>query len=382
MVALCEGVSALGVEAEIVSIRTRLNPAEPKHPEFKELYQIESPLRHTELSFESFPETGPGWAGRIVRLVLYSRFAIALGLRDRRVSDTYRIVCARNFAILWMLSLLKKVFRLPWVVLADVHGPTKGRFQRFVHRQVDGNVCISKFLAKHLQRECSLEDTRVCVAHSGVKPSRFQSQESKSEAASRLGLPQDRPIVCYTGKVYYRYEEVAYLLEAAAELRDEVHWVIVGGRPDQIPPWQKECSAKGINNVVFTGFRPPSEIPAYLKAADLLVLYYSRSPLNDYRSPGKLFEYLASGTPLVAGRFEGVAEVVRDGINGYLVDPYEPKLLAHKVRALLSHREGSAAVGNRAIETATHYTWKDRAAAFLQYAERLRAASLGPRNSN
>ncbi len=339
MVALCEGVSALGVDSEIVSIRTRISPAEPRHPDFVELYQIDSPLRHIELSSDSLPGFGSDAVGRIARFLLYSRFALSRGLRDRRVSDTYRIVCARNFAILWMLSLLKKVLRLPWVVLADVHGPTKGRFRRFVHRQVDGNVCISEFLAKHLQKECSLEDTRVCVAHSGVKPSRFQSQESKSAAASRLGLPQDRPIVCYTGKVYYRYEEVAYLLEAAAELRDEVHLVIVGGRPDQIPPWQKECSDKGVNNVVFTGFRPPSEIPAYLRAADLLVLYYSRRPLNDYRSPGKLFEYLASGTPLVAGRFEGVAEIVRDGINGYLVEPYEPRLLANKIRALLSQKE-------------------------------------------
>lgn len=371
MVALCEGVAGAGAESEIVSVRVRVDPAEPVHPPFEKLYQLDLPVRHTSFSIPWVTANDGGVLFGCLRLAAYTAYALKLAARNRKPGALPQVLSARNYSVLAMLAVFKRVFRVPWVVLADVHGPCRTRFQRWVHRFVDGNVCITQHLADHLQEQCALPPQRVCVAHSGVKPERFRSDQTKAEAAALVGLHRDRPIVCYTGKVYYRYEEVAYLIEVARLLANEITLVIVGGRPDMIPPWQAECAKAGVANVVFTGFQPPSRIPTYLRAADLLVLYYSPSPLNEYRSPGKLFEYLASGTPLVASRFRGVAEIIEDGINGFLVEPYRPELLAAQIRTLLQDRARWDEVGRRAVATAQRYTWKARASAFLDYAQRL-----------
>ncbi len=373
MVALCEGASMLGADAEIVSILIRRNPSEPRHPPLTELYGVQAPLRFVSYRLWGVSVGEGGGRVAILRLCVYLRHMLSRSVRRAVRSGALVTFSARNASVLAMLVLFRRTLYRHACILADVHGKPTSRFMAWMHRLVDGNVCISQHLANHLVEQCGVEAGRVRVAHSGVKPERFRVDASQDEAAALVGIDRNRPIVCYTGKVYFRYEEIGYLIEVARRLGDEITMVIVGGRPDHIPPWQDECARSGVTNVVFTGFQPPSRIPAYLRAADLLVLYYSPSPLNDYRSPGKLFEYLAAGTPMVASRFHGIAEIVQDGVNGFLIEPYRPDVLALRIRELLQDRSRWTEVGRQAVATAERYTWTARAGAFLDFATQLDA---------
>jgi glycosyltransferase involved in cell wall biosynthesis len=382
MVSLCEGAAALGVESEIISMQVRLHSAEPEYPVFRDLYLLDYSVRNTALPIPWISANDGGIFSGFLRLGAYSVYATKLLAGSRQSEEKLLVLSARNYSVLMMLAMYAKLNKSRWIVLADVHGPCKTAFQRLIHRMVDGNICITKRLADHLIGQCKISPEHVRVAHSGVKPERFALNVSKAEAVNRIGVNNDRPIICYTGKVYYRYQEVAYLIEVARLLANEATILIVGGRPDQILSWRAECEKQGIGNVIFTGFKIPSEIPIYLRAADLLVLYYSPSPLNDYRSPGKLFEYLASGTPLVSSRFGGIEEVVKDGENGFLVEPYRPDLLAARIRSLLRERPNWEKVSKSAIETAQKYAWKARASVFLEYANQLNKSRLTAKESD
>jgi D-inositol-3-phosphate glycosyltransferase len=59
-------------------------------------------------------------------------------------------------------------------------------------------------------------------------------------------------------------------------------------------------------------------------------------------------ESIAVGTPVVASRVGGLAEIVRDGIDGFLVPPDDPKALAEKLAVLLSNRELRDQIGRNA----------------------------------
>lgn len=375
MVALCEGAAELGADSRIVSIALRRNPAEQEHPPFPELYGVRTPITFVTYRLPWLQVGDETQLVPALRLAVYFGFLARPATVRSLKSGSPLVFSGRNTTVLAMLVWLRRCLYRRAVVLADVHGEPESRLARWVHRHVDGNVCISQHLADVLKNRLGLSNDQVRVAHSGVKPQRFERKESKEVLAQRLGLDRSRPIICYAGKVHYRYEEVAYLLDVGKRLAEQVTLVIVGGRPDQIPPWEEECRRQGIRNVVFTGFKRPAEVPAYLHAADLLVMYYSPSPLNDGRSPGKLFEYLASGTPLVSGRFRGIEEIVQDGENGFLVDPYRPELLAGRIRSLLQDRSRWDDVGSRGVATAQHYTWKARATAFIEYAKELSAGS-------
>jgi D-inositol-3-phosphate glycosyltransferase len=61
-----------------------------------------------------------------------------------------------------------------------------------------------------------------------------------------------------------------------------------------------------------------------------------------------LAEAMAVGTPVVATRVGGMAEVVQDGVTGRLVEPGDPVALAEAVREVLSRRDemGAAALAH------------------------------------
>jgi glycosyltransferase involved in cell wall biosynthesis len=371
MVALCEGAAELGATAEIVSYAVRVHPNEPIHPPFRELYGVTAPLRNTAISLPFGKSENEGLWARTGRLALYTRhFVRYVAGRERR---RYRltIVSARTYTVLTMLVGVRNLLRAPVVILADVHGMPSGARARRVHTMVDGNVCISQALADDLRKLLDLPSDRIRVAHTGVRPERFDLPgRTREDLRRELGLPLERRIVCYAGKVFYPYEEISYLIDAARDLNDGTTMLIVGGRPDHVRMWEEECARRGVGNVIFRDFAAPSIVPRYLMAADLLVSYYSPSPLNDYRSPGKLFEYMASGTPLLSGRSRSIEEVVRDGENGFLVEPYRPEMLAARINELLGEDgERLRSVAEAARTTIEQYTWRCRAKAFLDFGE-------------
>lgn len=366
MVSLCDGIAQSGVSTEIVSFRARMHPSEPEHPPFRELYGVEGPLRETSYRIPFAVVDSESVYLLIMRLLLYICH-LSWRMINRQGSEL-TVVAARNYSVLSALALLRPLFGRRLVVLADVHGLPATRFRRFVHRRVDGNLCISRALADDLGANALVSPDRLRVAHTGVKPERFQVRIDRRQAKARLGLDPDEQIICYTGKVYYRYEEIAYLVEVAAALPKGARMLVVGGRPDHVGKWKEECERWGAGQITFVSFVAPSEIPVYMRAADLLVLYYSPSPLNHYRSPGKLFEYLASGTPLVACRTRSISEVVTDGENGILVEPYSADRLREAINDALGNGTLLRRLADAGRETALDYTWRHRGAAFIHAA--------------
>jgi glycosyltransferase involved in cell wall biosynthesis len=66
-------------------------------------------------------------------------------------------------------------------------------------------------------------------------------------------------------------------------------------------------------------------------------------------------EALAAGTPVVASRVGGLPEIVRDGVDGVLVDPGDPRSLAAAIRALLADDARRAAMATAARAGATRF---------------------------
>ena len=63
----------------------------------------------------------------------------------------------------------------------------------------------------------------------------------------------------------------------------------------------------GLKNVSFIGLQPLDTIPFFLKASDVLLESVKEVPVARGTIPSKLFEYMASGRPIVFGSREGEA---------------------------------------------------------------------------
>ncbi len=151
------------------------------------------------------------------------------------------------------------------------------------------------------------------------------------------------PVVLYSGN-FEPYQGLELLLDALA-LVPHVQLLLMGGGPDDVARMKAETRARGVGErCVFSGQRPPSELPAFLALADVLA-----SPrAKGQNTPFKIFTYLASGRPLVATRIPTHTQLLDDA-TAFLVDP-TPQGLASGIRAALDRPEDAAARARRGCE--------------------------------
>jgi glycosyltransferase involved in cell wall biosynthesis len=159
-------------------------------------------------------------------------------------------------------------------------------------------------------------------------------------------------VVLYSGN-FESYQGVELLVEAAG-LVPEARFLFMGGEPAEIEALRARARAAGSGDrCVFSGKRPPSELPPFLALADVLVSPRSRGA----NTPFKVYTYLASGKPLVATRIPTHTQILDDtlaflaeptpaglaaGIRQALADPAEARARADRGRALID-REYSPA---------------------------------------
>ena len=96
---------------------------------------------------------------------------------------------------------------------------------------------------------------------------------------------------------------------------------------------------------------PKKTVPSLLNAADALVITLRAVKLFSYGiSPNKLFEYMASGKPILCAVSGDVADMVKRANAGVVVEPENPEALAQAVVSLMSDRERCSVYGESGRE--------------------------------
>jgi glycosyltransferase involved in cell wall biosynthesis len=62
--------------------------------------------------------------------------------------------------------------------------------------------------------------------------------------------------------------------------------------------------------------------------------------------PNVLTEAMASGIPVISSRISGIPELIRDGVNGVLVPPCDPRALADGLHRLLADSSEAGRLGS------------------------------------
>ncbi|MEM6605076.1 MAG: glycosyltransferase [Pseudomonadota bacterium] len=174
-------------------------------------------------------------------------------------------------------------------------------------------------------------------------------------------LPTKGPVLLFVGRMAEK-KGVDVLLEAITHSRTslaEAHIVLIGDGPLR-RRWSATAVKAGLaKRVHFLGARDHTVLPAYLAAADLLVLPSVRASNGDQDGlPVTLLEAAACGLPAVASNIGGVPEFITDGENGMLVAPGDASALAAALGHLLEHPELRLALGTAARRRVEGYDWK------------------------
>lgn len=185
---------------------------------------------------------------------------------------------------------------------------------------------------------------------------------SRRELLRSHGVPDDATAIVYTGNIHRgNVDDMESLYHAVATLNAR-------GLPTRLLRTGENHAAAfasrvaaALPHVVELGFRPRSELPALLSAADVLVQPGAPGVFNDYRFPSKLPEFLVSGRPVVMAK-TNLGRFLRDGIDALVVRNGTMDELADAVARLRGDAGMAQSVGARGREFAHDKLQWDRAA--------------------
>ncbi len=161
---------------------------------------------------------------------------------------------------------------------------------------------------------------------------------SRLEARRLLGWTADGRYLVAAARLT-RWKGIDLAIEAAAELKG-VQLIVAGDGPERAA-LAEMAAVRGVATT-FCGALSRADLALRLRAADYLVVYSAYEGLSH-----TLLEALALGTPVIASRRGGNAEVVQDGVNGLLVPhPDVPELKAALRRAFAPGERQRLAGGN------------------------------------
>lgn len=218
---------------------------------------------------------------------------------------------------------------------------------------------ISSGLALGLEQEFGLKDS-VTVAPLGHSGANLHLPPYDPAAEARL---------LFTGSLL-RWKGLETVLTAAHHLG--VSFDIVGDAGGR-EHYENYCRERGYTNVAFHGHVPPEDLQNHYLPGTICVLPLSRANIAmKYTSPLKLFEYLASGRPVVAGDVPSVREIVQHKEHAILLEPENTDAWTRGLQDLLANRAAAAEMARCGRELATSCTWSVRAkslvASFLAHA--------------
>jgi len=165
------------------------------------------------------------------------------------------------------------------------------------------------------------------------------------EALTAVGLDKTKQYVGFIG-TFLAHQGVDTLINAATPVLNyhpECRFVIIGEGPMK-DKWKEMIKQAGLESAfIFTGQIFYYELPKWINAMDACVAPYLSSA--GYRSPVKIFDYMACARPVVASRIVGTTDIFEDSNAIALIPPEDPHALASAVMELLSNEEKATAMG-------------------------------------
>lgn len=251
---------------------------------------------------------------------------LTVGVSAWVISKLKRVPYVYDVQDLWPESALASGLMKP--------GPFVGvlyRLADWVYRRAPKIFVVSRAAAEHL-RDRGVDPEKVSVALHWVDTAGFQDPSSRHVRAE-FGWG-NRFVLMFAGNLGM-VQGLDTIIEAAALVPPTIdaHFVFVGDGADRVR-LEQLVAGRGLTNVQFVGRHPASEMPAFLRAADALLVHLRPSAIAGYAIPTKILSYFAAARPILCAAGGPSAELVRDANAGLVAQPGDAAGLAAAVSRL------------------------------------------------
>jgi glycosyltransferase involved in cell wall biosynthesis len=217
--------------------------------------------------------------------------------------------------------------------------------ERLIMKFVIRNSSLVLAMTKHMEKEVLKHGkVRTDVLPDGVDYEYFRH------------FPEQKKIknsVLFVGRLI-GLKGVYDLLEAFRILKVSVPSakLFIAGYGEEEEGMKTVVEKQGIQDVTFLGKVDKDDVARYMKSCEVLAL-----PSHSEGFPLVIAEAMACGLSIVTTSVRGLPAIVKDGVNGYLVDSGDCERMAEDMTRLLRHPEERDKISKKNIEEAKKYEW-------------------------
>ena len=309
-----------------------------------------------------------GRAPAFVRFVLAelnaALFALSVSSYLRNNSSKIDVIHLHLTSIGLIVSILNRKLRKKIVYTChlgewELSGRKLSLFERvhlfldpYLMRRVNRVIALNDSARERFVSESRINANKIVVVHNGVDTDFFRPYTEIGQSTRKKYGLEGKLAVLFVGRMA-RIKGVEHLVNAANMLVNDFGYgnavfVLVG-------PFTFDATEKPINkeemlgyikrqrldrNIVLTGSLPLEEVRALYAASDIFVL-----PSLAEGDPLVTLEAMASGKPVIGTRVGGIPHHIRDGWNGFLIDPANEQQLADKIKYLIDNPEERKSMG-------------------------------------
>ncbi|MEG5162495.1 glycosyltransferase family 4 protein [Microcoleus sp. AT3-A2] len=209
---------------------------------------------------------------------------------------------------------------------------------------------------------------KVITLHNGFNHLFLARQTEAAQNWRQQLLEDDRQhLAVYAGGLY-PFKGVDMLVDVAKEL-PLVQFAIAGGDSSQVTAYQQLAKSKQVNNIKFLGYLPQNQLASLLQAADVLTHPHCLTEAATFTSPLKFFDYMASGTPIVATEIASLMEFKSGNIAATWCEPDNPHQFAQSIRDSLTKYPRKSEGYAETLNFVKQFSWENRIEKILSYVD-------------
>lgn len=291
-----------------------------------------------------------------------------------RVSYLYNLFCElyrvrKSFDLIYIRHSLGAVIFYPFFCLIFRRSEKVVELNSFTSRSAfslyfekrslcffDKIVAVSERLKESIPSGLQLS---AIVVPNGVDLDRFQPKNSKPVLDAGLAT-----VFGFVGTLKPGYGiEKLLAMYLKADFKNSV--LKIAGNGPLLSDLKSSYSKA--RNIVFVGQVEFDKVPDFLRSCDILV--YPGDQFIDFQSPIKIYEYLASGKPILAANVNGLGELLGQGSNqcGLIFDHNDFKDFIDKATSLIESRSLRQDLGRKAIIIAQQHSWSSKVQKILSF---------------
>jgi len=225
--------------------------------------------------------------------------------------------------------------------------------ERYIYRHADV-VCLTNDAMRDYVNQVAGKDIndRIKILLHAIDMSFFERKNVNKELLKKYGLSESDKIFLFLGTTYV-FSGLDLIVERFARIRQKIpnaKLLIVGSGDLDEKLKQLIRNQKLEEFVIMTGVRPYSEVPDFIKLANLSILPFAINSITRNIIPIKVLNYLAGGSPMLCTRIKDVVKYFPENKSGVVYgDIKNADSFIDKMIAVISDDEQLTALSRNAV---------------------------------